>query len=267
MRGPGLFVFVSVAFASSLAIGVCSLAVDASGLSGGAAEAPDSETGTLDATTTTDADATVTDGTVADAGFSCDAITRITTFDLFSATSGVVLQGGTLTATDSTSAAGEKLSAFGQWDVPTLPSRMFLSYDLTLTRSDLVYFEPGCGVYLENTAGDAVLRHIFAANHAGFEAYLNLTAADGGADDRLTGFPDLPSGETTRHVELLLATSGVNAAIDLRVDGLLRSEAAVFAAPPHKLRFRCGIVYGDQGVPGAATTTVTIRNLSIPLCP
>jgi len=267
MRGPDLF--VSVAFASSLAVGACSLAVGTSGLSGGGTEAPDSEAATLDAARTPDAgaDAMVTDATVPDAGFSCDGVARITTFGLFSPTSGVVLQGGTLTATGSTNAKSERLSAIGQWDVPTVPSRMFLSYDLSLTASDVVYFEPGCGVYLEDTVGETVLRHTFAANHSGFAAYLNLTAADGGTDNRITDFAELPSGETTRHVELLLAMSGANASVDLKVDGLPRSETVVFAAPPHKLVFRCGIIYGEQGEPGAATTTVTIRSLSISLCP
>jgi hypothetical protein len=268
----GRLVFVAGAFATCAAsIAACSLAVDTSGLSGGPGAAPP-EGGTPESGTTTDGgmtDGGVTDGALPDAGFSCVGGTHITSFDGFATTGAgtIMSQGGMLTARASTTAKDEEFSAAARQDFPSAPRQLLLAYDLTITESDVIYFEPGCSVYFD-TPQQTIFRQTFASNSTRFSGYLNLELLDGGDDSRQHDFPPSPSGESTRHIELkLTTTAGTSLATDVSVGGVVQSDALVLPDRPSSLFVRCGIAYGAQTQPGSFTTNVVVRNFSLWLCP
>lgn len=264
MLRSGRLLFASwVAAASGASLAACSLAVDTSGLSSGGV-APSPESGTADAS---DSDARTTDGALPDATFTCDGGTRITSFDGFTTMGSVSLQGGMLTATASSTAKSEKIVAAARRDFPSAPRVLSLSYDLTITESQDVYFEPGCGVYLENSQ-QTLFRQTFASNHGAFSGYLNIDLLDGGEDSRNHQYLGALGGEATHHIELRLTrTAGTNIAADVSVNGSLQSDSLVLPATPNALFIRCGITYGQQLQPGSFTTNVGIENFSLTLCP
>lgn len=268
MRRSGVFAFL--ALASGVAAVACSLVVDTNGLSGAEAGADGGgDAGTTPESGTTDGPATdspATDGTAPGGGFDCDGGTRLTSFETFTPNGAVTISGSTITATGSTTAVGQQIAAVARGDFNTVPRRLLVAYDLVLTRSDVVYIEPGCGVYLQNNA-QTILRQTFAANHSEFSSYLDVDLPDGGQTSQFTDFAELPSGESTRHVEVLLTTSGTTVTANVTVAGLLRSDPLVLLDTPSAFFVRCGISYGEQQSPGSETTTVTVKNLEISLCP
>ena len=176
-------VFAFLALVSSAAIGACSLFVDTSGLSGNAAETA-AETGTAPESGATDGPAI--EGAAADAAndsaaFACDGGTTITSFDGFDTSGTVTIQDSTLTASATSTAKDENIEAVGRRNFPSAPSRVALSYDLVLTRNDIMYFEPGCGVNLADSQGGSIFRQTLAANHEAFSQYLNVDLPDGGS--------------------------------------------------------------------------------------
>ncbi len=271
MRRPGILVFVAGALASTAAFAACSLVVDTAGLSDGNPTSPTGETGTLPETGASDGtvatDSPSGDGTAPDGGFDCDGGTRITSFASFTPSGPVTIQGSTITATVPSSAVGQEISAVARGDFQSISRRLLVTYDLVLTRSEIVYFEPGCGIYLQNDAQETILRQTFAANHESFSGYLNIQFLDGGEDSRQAQFGTLPVGESTRHVEALMTMSGKTVTANVNVDGTPQSDVLLLPDVPGRFFVRCGIAYGNQTSPGPATTTVKIQNLAISLCP
>ncbi len=266
MRQLALYLVGASWLGAAGALSACSLLVDTSGLSV-RSDAAAGDGPSVDNPTTSDGG----DGALPapDAAPICSGGTTFTTFADFDRVGNVVVTASSVTAVASTSALGAQSGSFVRRDFIPAPPRVHLAYDLTLTRSDVLYVEPGCSVVLLNNA-DENLRQTFYVDQGVVGQNLDIALSDGGLEHRNTAFwPLPPSGPSTLHVDVDLTTSGVNAKIDVTVDGKTRSDQ--FAVPEVSIGFflRCGVLHASRYSSGSATESksVTIANPRLTLCP
>lgn len=269
MRPVGSFILAACWLGAAGTLAACSLLVDTNGLTGsdaGASEAGSADGAALDG----GSEAGSTDGGgAADAGPLCQGGTRYTTFDGFTPTGPVTVNGRTLTATASTSAIKDQSAALVRRDFNPAPPRIHLAYDLTLERSNVLYVEPGCGLYLQNDA-DTNLRHSLYNDHGDVGQYLNSGLPDGGEAQRSHEFLQLPaSGSTTHHVDVDVLIAGTDVTIRVTMDASTQTDELVMPQLTSAFFLRCGVIYANRysSSSGTGSTTVTIDNPELTLCP
>ena len=259
MRWRGLFV-ASIA----AGMGACSLFVDTRGLSGAIAPVATEGGGPSDAKPETSAADAGADGEAP--VFDCDGGFETTSFDSFDMPAGVTVDNKELSAVVTTLTMGQKVSAAGVTTVHLTPSRIHLAYDLVMRPHLTIYRESGCGIDLDVNGGTR-FRQTFWANRSAFGQYVNINGLGGNDESRETQFLDLPDGESSQHVDIVLTASGATGVVDVTVGTQNKKESFVLSAVPQQVAVRCGIQFGEQVTGVGGSTTTTVKNLVLSVCP
>lgn len=250
------------------ALGACSLLVSTSGLTGGDAggATPDSggadvatDSGSIDATA--DADARV------DSGPPCDGGVDISGWSAFTKENGdVEIAGDTLLATTSTSAVGQvdMQNLIYQPNVGFAVLRM--SYDMAVARSDDVYREPGCAIYLKASNGDQLLRELPYANHADFGELVNITK-NGPTENLSRGIATLTNAASPHHIDMTIQmTGGKTLSLDTVFDGNAKHYDVTLVSNLGRFVLRCGVSYSEQQSVGTFSLKTAITRFALRTC-